>query len=119
MALENCLLRAVGDDSERFISANADEVISHFDAGIFNHLAGLFLGDLLYQVVRGEERALPPKVKDSLHGVVQAKADRIVRDFESRFGGKSMDGIAQVSYGHLFDVIAAREDWFLDQLRRS
>jgi len=37
----------------------------------------------------------------------------------ARFGGKPLgDDIKQVSYRHLFDVIAQKEDWFLDQLRR-
>ena len=118
MALENVLLRAVGDDSQLFSSATADGVIRNLDAGVFDHLSALFLGDLMYEVIRGEERALPPEVKNGLRSVIQAKADRIVEDLMARFGGKSLgNDINQVSYRHLFDVIAQREDWFLDQLR--
>lgn len=119
MALENFLLRAVGDDSQTFASATADSVIRNLDAGVFDRQSALFLGDLLFEVVRGEERALPPEVKNGLRSVVQARADRIINDFMARFGGKSLgDDIKQVSYRHLFDVIAKKEDWFLDQLRR-
>jgi hypothetical protein len=118
MALENFLLRAVGDDSQTFAMGSAEGVIEHLDAGVFERLSALFLGDLLYEVIRGEERALPPEVKNGLRSVVQGKADRIVDDFITRFGGKSLgDDIKQISYRHLFDVIAQREDWFLDQLR--
>ena len=119
MALENFLLRAVGDDSQTFGSAAAEGVIRKLDAGVFDHLSGLFLGDLLYEVIRGEERALPQEVKDGLRSVVQERADRVVANFMARFGGKPLgDDIKQVSYRHLFDVIAQKEDWFLDQLRR-
>jgi hypothetical protein len=118
MALENVLLRAVGDDSQTFLSATAEGVMRNLDAAVFDHLSALFLGDMLYEVLRGEERALPPRVKNGLRSVVQAKADHIVEDFMTRFGGKPLGDTKQVSYRHLFDVIAQREDWFLDQLRR-
>ena len=118
MALENFLLRAVGDDSERYLSASAEQVIQHLDRGVFERLSNLFLGDLLYEVVRGEERALPPEVKSGLRSVVQARADRIVSDFETRFRGKRFAEVQQVSYRHLFDVIRSNEGWFIDQLRQ-
>jgi hypothetical protein len=118
MAIEDFLLRAVREESRRLVSGTAEQVIQHLDAGVFSRRSNLFLGELLYQVVRGEERALPPKVKKGLRGVVQQRADRIISDFESRFGGKPLGQITQVSYRHLFDVIALKEDWFLDQLRR-
>jgi hypothetical protein len=117
MALENFLLRAMRDDSKRFVSASGEQVVGTIDCGVFEHRAGLFLGDLLYQVVRAEERALPPEVKTGLRAVVQAKADRVVADFETRFRGKPLQDIEQVSYGNLFDVIALKQNWFLDQLR--
>jgi hypothetical protein len=118
MALENFLLRAIGDNPTRLVSATADEAIRAIDAGVFGRAAGLFLGDLLYEVVRGEERALPPEVKASLRPVVQERADRIVADFEVRFRGKKLGQIEQVSYRDLFDVIASQRDWFVDQLRK-
>jgi hypothetical protein len=118
MALENFLLRAIHDDSKRLVSATAEQVITMIDPGVFERLAGLFLGDLLYEVVRGEERSLPPQVKAGLRPVVQARADRIVSDFERRFHGKPLDQIKQISYRNLFDVMAARKDWLVDQLRR-
>jgi hypothetical protein len=118
MALENLLLRAMGDDSKRLVSANAEQVIATVDPEVFKRLAGLFFGDLLYEVVRGEERSLPPQVKAGLRPVVQARADRVVSDFETRFRGKSLDQIKQVSYRNLFDVMAAQKDWLVDQLRR-
>lgn len=119
MALENFLLRAVSDDSQTFGSAAAEGVIRKLDAGVFDHLSGLFLGDLLYEVTRGEERALPEEVKEGLRSVVQERADRVVADFMTRFGGKPLgEDIKQISYRHLFDVIAQKEDWFRDQLRR-
>jgi hypothetical protein len=118
MALENFLLRAMRDDSRRFVSATGEQVIGAIDRGVFDHLAGLFLGDLLYEVVRGEERALPAEVKTGLRPVVQARADRVVSDFEARFRGKPLKNIEQVSYRDLFDVMALQKDWFLDQLRR-
>jgi hypothetical protein len=118
MAIENILLRAVGDDSHVFNSATAAGVINHLDSGVFDHLAALFLGDLLYEIIRGEERALPAEVKEGLRSVVQEKVDRIVANFMTRFGGKPLgEDIKQVSYSHLFDVIAQQEGWFLDQLR--
>jgi hypothetical protein len=119
MALENFLLRAMRDDSNRLVSATAKDAIGDIDADVFEHLAGLFLGDLLYEVVRGEERALPPEVKTSLRPVVQARADKVVSDFGTRFRGKSLDTIKQVSYRNLFDVIASQEDWFLEALRKD
>jgi hypothetical protein len=118
MALENSLLRLVGDDTKLYSSGTAGAVIGSLDPGVFDHLAGLFLGDLLYEVMRGEERALPPQVKQGLRGVVQQKVDRIIDNFETRFRGKPLGNIPQVSFPHLFDVIAAQEDWFVDQLRR-
>jgi len=118
IALENFLLRAVGDDSQVFTSAAAEEVIEHVDGGVFDRQSALFLGDLLYEVIRGEERALPPEVKSGLRSIVQVRADRVVSDFMTRFGGKPLrNDIQQVSYRHLFDVIALKEDWFFDQLR--
>jgi hypothetical protein len=108
----------VGDDSQVFISASADVVLRKLDRGVFDHLSSLFLGDLLYEVIRGEERALPPQVKDGLRAVVQERVDRIVANFISRFRSESLgEDIKQVSYRHLFDAIARKEDWFQDQLR--
>jgi len=118
MALENFLLRAMHDDSKRLVSANAEQVIGKIDPEVFKRLASLFFGDLLYEVVRGEERSLPPEVKTGLRAVVQAKADRVVSDFELRFRGKPLNGIKQVSYRNLFDVMVAKKDWLIDQLRR-
>jgi hypothetical protein len=118
MALENFLLRAVGDDPKLLLSATADEVINAADPGVFGRASGLFLGDLLYEVVRGEERALPAEVKAGLRPVVQARAGTIVAAFETRFLGKALGNIEQVSHRHLFDVIASQKDWFLDQLRK-
>jgi len=118
LALENFLLRAVGDDAETFMTATGADVVSRLDAGVFDHLSGLFLGDLLYEVVRGEERALPPEVKSGLRSVVQERADRIIRAFEATFRGKKLGDLDPVSYRDLFDVIAQKEDWFLGQLRR-
>jgi hypothetical protein len=118
IALENFLLRSLGDDSQLFLSGSSEQVIRHLNHGVFEHQSSLFLGDLLYEIVRAEERALPPQVKLALRGVVQATADRIVSDFEKRFKGKALGNIPQISYGHLFDVIGSEEDWFLDQLRR-
>jgi hypothetical protein len=118
MALENFLLRAIHDDSKLLVSATAEQVVAKIDPGVFARLAGLFLGDFLYEVVRGEERSLPPQVKAGLRPVVQVRADRIVSDFETRFRGKPLDKIKQVSYRNLFDVMAARKDWLVDQLRR-
>jgi hypothetical protein len=106
------------DDSKALVSANAEQVIEKIDPGVFEHLAGLFLGDLLYEVVRGEERSLPLEVKAGLRPVVQARADRVVSDFKTRFRGKPLDKIEQVSYRNLFDVMAAKKDWLIDQLRR-
>ena len=118
MALENFILRLVGDDPAVLLTSNAQAAIKAADAKIFEHAAGLFLGDLLYEVVRGEERALPSEVKAGLRPVVQAKADEIVADFEARFLGKKLDKIDQVSHRHLFDVISSQEDWFFDRLRK-
>jgi hypothetical protein len=118
MALENFLLRAMRDDPRLLLSATADEAIKAVDAGVFERASGLFLGDLLYEVLRGEERALPAEVKAGLRPVVQARADRIVADFETRFRGKPLDKIGQVSRRNLFDVIASQKGWFLDQLRK-
>jgi hypothetical protein len=118
MALENFLLRAMGDDPKLLLSATAEEAIKAIDAGVFEHASGLFLGDLLYEVVRGEERALPAEVKAGLRPVVQARADSIVANFEARFRGKPLGKIEQVSHRDLFDVIASQKDWFLDQLRK-
>jgi hypothetical protein len=118
MALENFLLRAMHDDSKRLLSAKAEEVIATIDHGVFERLGGLFFGDLLYEVVRGEERSLPPEVKTGLRPVVQARADRVVSDFETRFRGKPLGQINQVSYQNLFDVMATQKDWLVDQLRR-
>jgi hypothetical protein len=118
MALENFLLRMLGDDPQLLVSASAEQVIEYVDRGVFERQSGLFLGDLLYEVVRAEERALPQEVKSGLRGVVQATADGIVSDFEARFRGKPLGEIRQVSYRDLFDVIRREEDWFLSQLRR-
>lgn len=118
IALENFLLRAMNDDSKLLVSANADQVIAKINPGVFEHLAGLFFGDLLYEIVRGEERALPLEVRTGLRPVVQARADRVVSDFGTRFRGKPLDSIEQVSYRNLFDVMAAKKDWLIDQLRR-
>lgn len=118
IALENFLLRAVGDDPALLTSATADDVIRAVDAGVFEHASALFLGDLLYEVVRGEERALPAEVKAGLRPVVQQRADRIVADFGERFRGKPLGDIKQVSHRDLFDVIASQKDWFVDQLRK-
>lgn len=118
IALENFLLRAVGDDSQVFISGSAETVIQRVDGGVFERQSALFLGDLLYEVLRGEERALPPEAKSGLRSIVQERADHIVSDFIARFGGKPLGkDIQQVSYRNLFDVVALKEDWFLDQLR--
>jgi hypothetical protein len=118
MALDNFLLRAIGDNTKRLISATAEEVIRTVDRGVFERASGLFLGDLLYEVVRGEERALPQEVKAGLRPVVQARADRIVSAFETRFHGKPLGKIALVSHRDLFNVIASEKDWFFGQLRK-
>jgi len=118
IALENFLLRAMHDDSEQLVSATADQVVANVDHSVFARLANLFFGDLLYEVVRGEERSVPPDVKVGLRVVVQARADKVVSDFETRFRGKPLGAIPQVSYRSLFDVMAAQKDWLIDQLRR-
>lgn len=118
IALENFLLRAVRDDPELLMSATAVDVIKAIDAGVFARASALFLGDFLYEVVRGEERALPPEVKAGLRPVVQQRADNIVASFQDRFLGKPMGSISQVSHRDLFDVIASQKDWFLEQLRK-
>jgi len=118
MALENFLFRAVRDDSQIFGMGTAEAVIRNLDPNVFDHLSETFLGDLLYEVIRGEERALPEEVRDGLRDVVQKKALQIVDKFMADFGRKPLgDEIKQVSHRHLFDVIAQKEDWFLDQLR--
>jgi hypothetical protein len=118
IALENFLLRAVREDPELLMSATAEDVIRAIDAGVFERASALFLGDLLYEVVRGEERALPAEVKAGLRPVVQERADKIVASFQDRFLGKPLGSIRQVSHRDLFDVIASQKDWFLDQLRK-
>jgi hypothetical protein len=118
LALENFLVRMVGDDSEVFTSGTAEEVVQHLKPDVFRQLANYFLGDLLYEVIRGEEKALPPEIKDGLRGEVQDRARHIVDDFMDKFGNRPLgEDIRQASYGNLFDGIARKEDWFLSQLR--
>lgn len=118
LALENFLLRMVGDNSEVFTSGTAAEVMQHLRPDVFDQLANYFLGDLLYEVIRGEERALPPAIKDGLRDEVQDRARLIVDDFMANFGRRSLgEDIPQASYVNLFDGIARKEDWFLSQLR--
>jgi hypothetical protein len=118
MALENFLLRAIGDSPQRLTTATAAEALAALDANVFEHQAGLFLGDFLYEVLRGEEGALPPEVKEGLRPVVQQRADTVVAAFSARYRGKPLGAIPQISYRNLFDVIASQQDWFLGELRK-
>jgi hypothetical protein len=119
MALENLLIRMVGDDTDVFLSGSAADVLAHLQPDVFDQLANEFLGDLLYEVIRTEERALPPEVKGDLRDDAQDRARRIADNFVHEFGGRALGPeVAQASYNNLFDGIALKEDWFLSQLRK-
>jgi len=74
---------------ERLVQPQQRGVIRKLDAGVFDHLSGLFLGDLLYEVIRGEERALPQEVKDGLRSVVQERARPDRRGFHGAIRGQA------------------------------
>ncbi len=113
MALENFLLRMLGDDPQLLVSASAEQVIEHVDRGVFERQSGLFrVGDLLYEVVRAEERALPQEVKSGSAVCRASHSGRSSSPTSKRASREShFAEIRQVSYRDLFDVIRREEDW--------
>jgi hypothetical protein len=119
LALENLLIRMVGDDIDVFSSGSAADVLAHLQPQVFDKLANTFLGDLLYEVLHTEERALPPDVKGNLRDDAQGRARKIADNFVREFGGQTLGPeVAQAGYNNLFDGITLKEDWFLSQLRK-
>lgn len=117
-AVENSLLRMVGDDVSTLLKGTAADVIAALNPRQFDELANLFLGDVLHQLLRTEERELPGTAALGLRGVVQERADAVVRSFERRFKDKSYGDVPQVGYRHLFEIMAAEPDWLVSELRK-
>jgi hypothetical protein len=118
IALENCLLRAVDEELDVFTRGGSTDILRSLNQPAFERLANNFLGDMLYEVLRAEERELPEAVRTSLREVVQERADAVVASFENQFKDRPLGSIPQISYRHLFDVMAVERDWLVKELRR-
>jgi hypothetical protein len=113
MALENFLMRAVGDDPASLLRFTGDQVVRNIQPAVFKRTSNEFFGELVYQVLMSEPDAVPPDAEVHLRDVACETADRAIAGFEARFLNKE-----QATYRQVAVKIAERPAWFIEALRR-
>jgi hypothetical protein len=106
MCFEGVLLRALGEDFSAFGGATCKEFVAAVDRAVFKSLSGHFLGVLCWQISQREMSGLSISAEVQMQGIVQVRADRVIRELEREFVSKG--------YRHddLVRVIRENEDWF-------
>jgi GGDEF domain-containing protein len=114
IALENFLILSVGDDPSVYLKATAQEIINKIDAKIFRSTSSYFLREVIYELVKREESAIPDQIRNDLYELSRYRADDIVSKFENRFKKSG-----NVSFRSLFRFINDNSDWFVPLLRKG
>lgn len=118
-ALSDFLLRVVGDNPLIRDGGDAVAVIAGVDAPVFQRTSNYFLGSFLYECLRAAPGTLSKAARSYLKEFSSAKADQVVASFSGKFRGGEWGGLKQVSYAHLFRVLAGEKDWTAKALRRK
>ena len=114
MCLEDFLILALDDDPDPFVDGSSEKILSKLNQRIFNSTSGYFLGLLIWHVLRREKERVPEATETRLRQASQARADRIIASFESKFRHKD-----QTTYRDLFRIICENLDWFMTELRKK
>lgn len=113
-ALDDFLVRMVGDDIEVFFNGDAETILRHLDPLVFGSTSGHFLTFILWRVLEREHERLPPQGQAQLKRVAEEISNRVIDVYRRRF-----ITTGKYTYRQLLDVLATDPDWFRDELRRD
>jgi hypothetical protein len=115
IAIDNFLILTVGDEPDVFLKATAQEIIDKIDAKIFASTSSYFLREVIFELVKREESAIPEQIRNDLYELSRYRANDIIDKFENKF--KKPGG--NVTFRSLFRVIKDNSDWFVSVLRKG
>lgn len=118
-ALNDFVMRVVGDNPVVRDTGDAAEVLAAVDPRAFQSTSTLFFGSYLAELLRQEENGLTRLARQRLAGFAEAKANQVVASFNAKFRGKAWQNVQQVGFVHLFRVMRGEPEWLSGQLRKE
>jgi hypothetical protein len=115
-ALESFFIYAMGDRPSVYSGANADEVFQKINRKVLiDSRSSYFLREMIHEVAKRRSAELTSELRNNLDEYSLKRADRIIRDFDTRF----KDPDPQMTHNKIFQVIRENPDWFLNLLKKD
>jgi hypothetical protein len=117
--LEDLFIRALGNDIDLYRTGTAEQVLAAIDGRVFDQALTHMISSALNQMAERTAKRLPRGARTKMREVTEEQARDLCDRFRTKYHGKKVGTIPQVTMPDLFHVLSdpAAADWFIKELR--